>query len=120
MKLKLHWQILIAIILAVIVGSLSGTRAEVFGVRLYPVFSFIGALFMNALKMIIVPLVVSSIITGVAGIGGGGGIGRLGGKTLLYYLTTSLIAILLGLILVNLFQPGIIDGHPAKEVLGLS
>lgn len=69
--------------------------------------------------MIIIPLIVSSIIVGVAGIGGGDGLARMGGRTLLYYATTSLFAILLGLFFVNAFAPGIIDGQPAQMVLGL-
>ena len=118
MKLKLHWQIMIALVLAVLAGALSGKDAAVFGVSFYAMFAFVGALFLNALKMIIVPLVVSSIIVGIAGIGSSGALGRLGGKTLLYYLTTSLLAIIVGLLMVNLFSPGIIDGQPAREVIG--
>ena len=118
-KLKLHWQILIALLLAAIAGSLTGTDATLFGVRYYAVFDFIGTLFLNALKMLIVPLVVSSIIVGIAGIGGGGAFGRLGLKTLSYYAVTSLFAILIGLTIVNMTSPGIIDGQPAKEQLGM-
>ena len=76
-------------------------------------------MFLNALKMIIVPLIVSSIITGIAGIGGRGTVGRLGWKTLLYYFTTSLLAILVGLAAVNIMQPGIVDGEPAKDIVAL-
>ena len=120
MQLKLHWQILIALVLAVVAGRLSGTDGSVLGVTLYAVYGFIGVLFLNALKMIIVPLIMASIITGVSGMGGAEGLGRLGGKTLLFYLTTSLFAILTGLMFVNLLAPGIIDGEPARQVLGLS
>jgi Na+/H+-dicarboxylate symporter len=120
MKLKLHWQILIALVLAVFAGHLSGTEGTLLGVKLYAVYVFIGALFMNALKMIIVPLIISSIITGVSGVGGSRGLGRLGGKTVLFYMTTSLLAILTGLLFVNLLNPGIVNGEPAREVLGLS
>ena len=120
MKLKLHWQIIIALVAAVFAGYLSGTEGKLLGVELYAVYVFIGALFMNALKMIIVPLIVSSIITGISGVGGSQGLGRLGGKTLLFYMTTSLLAILTGLIFVNILSPGIINGEPAREVLGLS
>jgi len=119
-KLKLHWQILIALLLAVIAGSVTGTSAEFLGVRFYAVFDFIGTLFLNALKMLIVPLVISSIIVGIAGIGSGGAFGRLGMKTLLYYLTTSLFAILVGLAIVNAVAPGIVDGAPAKHLIGMS
>ena len=119
-KLKLHWQILIALILAVIAGSLAGTESALFGVRYYSVFDFVGTLFLNALKMLIVPLVVSSIIVGIAGIGSGSAFGKLGLRTILYYMTTSLLAILVGLVIVNMIAPGIVDGEPAKNLVGLS
>jgi len=82
-------------------------------------YDFVGTLFLNALKMLIVPLIVSSIVTGIAGIGTTKALGRLGGKTALFYLTTTLFAILAGLVLVNLFSPGIVNGEPAKHLLGL-
>ena len=120
MRLQLHWQILIALVLAVIAGRLSGTDGELLGMAVYPVYVFIGVLFMNALKMIIVPLVMSSIITGICGIGGTTGLGRLGGKTLLFYMTTSLLAILTGLLIVNMLNPGLVNGEPAREILGMN
>jgi Na+/H+-dicarboxylate symporter len=120
MKLKLHWQILISLVLAVIAGIAAGKDAAIFGITFYEIFAFIGKLFLNALKMIIVPLVVASVITGIAGIGSSKALGRLGGKTLLYYLSTSLLAILVGLVLVNMTQPGLINGEPARAVLGQS
>ncbi|MGD8592695.1 MAG: cation:dicarboxylase symporter family transporter, partial [Gammaproteobacteria bacterium] len=119
-KLKLHWQIIIALVLAVFTGLLTGTDASLFGVTFFSIFEFVGTLFLNALKMLIVPLVASSIIIGIAGIGQQHGhLGRLGGKTILYYMTTSLIAILIGLVVVNIVSPGIIDGQPAKDLIGL-
>jgi len=120
MKLKLHWQILIALVLAVIAGSLAGTTGSLFGIVFYDVFQFVGSLFLNALKMLIVPLIVSSIVVGIAGIGSSSALGRLGGKTLLYYMSTSLFAILIGLLLVNLMAPGVVDGQPAKDIIGLT
>ena len=117
LSVKLHWQILIALLLAVIAGRLSGTDAALFGIRFLDVFTFLGTLFMNALKMLIVPLIMSSIITGIAGISDGSALGRLGGKTLLYYLATSLLAVVVGLLMVNLMTPGLVDGEPAREVI---
>lgn len=107
MKIALHWQILIALILAALMGSWAGTDKAIFGVLWLSVFTFIGTLFLNALKMIVVPLVMSAIITGVANIGSQGGFGRLGAKTIGYYLMTSSIAIIVGLVLVNLIHPGV-------------
>ncbi len=119
-KLQLHWQILIALLLAAVAGSLAGTDGSLLGVRFYVLFDFIGTLFLNALKMLIVPLVVSSIIVGIAGVGSGGAFGRLGLKTMLYYLTTSFLAILVGLVIVNVVAPGMVGGEPAKHLIGLS
>jgi len=70
-------------------------------------FEFAKDLFLRLLKMIIVPLILTSIITGVLAVGDGEGIGRIGLKTMIYYLSTSTLAILTGLVLVNLIRPGV-------------
>ncbi len=119
LKLKLHWQILIALALAISVGLLVGEDGHLFGVTFTAIFDFIGELFLNALKMLIVPLIVSSIVVGVASIGDSDNLGRLGAKTIGYYALTSLLAILVGLSVVNLIQPGVVEGS-AQEVFGLS
>lgn len=126
MKLKLHWQILIALGLALIAGLLTqqtglftGAAQPLVHQTAFEIYDFVGTLFLNALKMLIVPLIASSIITGIASTGGGRDFGRLGGKTLLYYMTTSLIAILIGLTLVNFVGPGYINGEPARDQLAL-
>lgn len=119
-KLALHWQILIAIVLAVLAGLLTGKDSTLLGVSFYAVYGFVGTLFLNALKMIIVPLIMSSIICGISNIGDSNNLGRLGGKTLLFYATSSLLAILVGLAVVNFTQPGFIDGQAAAEQLNLS
>ncbi len=98
-KIKLHWQILIALILAVAFGY--------FAPDLVQYISWMGVIFLRGLNMVVVPLILSSIISGVASIGGGSNLGRLGIKTISYYIVTSLIAILIGLFFVNLFQPGV-------------
>ena len=125
-KIELHWQILIAIVVAGIIGGIvfesheaTGVDPTLFGVSYLAIFKYIGTLFLNALKMIIVPLITSSIIVGVAGIGSGGNLGALGGKTLLFYATTTLAAILLGLVLINAVGPGYVNGEPAKDLLAL-
>ena len=69
-------------------------------------FDLVGTLFINLLKMLIVPLILSSVITGVAGLGTGPDLGRLGGKTLAFYVITTLLAVLIALMLVNLVEPG--------------
>lgn len=120
LRLALHWQILIALLLGVVAGLITGPDGAVFGLGVYGAYQFVGTLFLNALKMLIVPLIMSSIIVGIGGVGGEGALGRLGIKTLGYYLFTSAIAILVGLTLVNLVQPGVVDGQPARAMLGLS
>jgi len=124
-KLALHWQILIAIVLAGIVGSIvkqyttESVTPSLLGVSFVSMFEYVGAIFLSALKMIIVPLITSSIIVGVAGIGSGGNIGQLGWRTLLFYAATTLAAILVGLVVINLIAPGYVDGAPAGEILAL-
>ena len=80
----------------------SSTRAKI----LTP-FEFLADIFMALLKMLIVPLILTSIITGVAGVGAMKDLRRLGGKTFAYYITTSLLAVLLGQVLVTLMRPGV-------------
>jgi len=124
-KLALHWQILIAIVLAGVVGAIvkqyttETVTPSLLGVSYVSMFQFVGEIFLNALKMIIVPLITSSIIVGVAGIGSGGNLGALGGRTLLFYAGTTLAAILVGLIAINLIAPGYVNGEPAAEILAL-
>lgn len=96
----LWFQTLFAIVLGVVIGLASGGRsAEWFG--------WMGTIFVRLLKMVIVPLILTSIVTGVASVGTGRTLGRLGAKTLVYYVTTSLLAILTGLVLVNGIRPGV-------------
>lgn len=112
--MKLHWKIALAIVAALVAGHLTPVESD-----LFKVYDFLGTLFLNALKMIIVPLIVSSIICSVSGLGEGDHLGRLGGKTLIYYAASSLLAILVGLAVVNITTPGISDGKPAGAQLNL-
>ncbi len=98
-KIALHWQILIAFILAILIGILFKDYV------IY--FSWLGDIFLRLLKMIVIPLILSSIISGVATMGNDSNFGKLGLKTLLYYLSTTTLAILIGLLLVNIIKPGI-------------
>lgn len=94
----MHWQILIALIGGTLFGIYFSEQVIWIG--------WMGDLFLKLLKMVIIPLIVSSIITGIAGIGSPESLGRLGLKTIGFYMLTSLLAILLGLFLVNLIKPG--------------
>ena len=95
---SLHWQIIFAIILGALFGF--------FCTNLTPYITWMGTVFMRALKMIVVPLVFCSVVGGVANISSTDGFLRLGGKTLSYYLITCVIAILTGLFFVNFIRPG--------------
>ena len=96
---QLHWQVLVAMGLGALTGAIFGAPAA-------DQLGWIGDLFMKLLRMIIVPLVLTSIISGVASVGGGRDIGRLFSKTLGYYALSSVVAAMTGLFFVNLIRPG--------------
>ncbi len=105
-KQKRPWTVFIAILLAIAFGSWVGKEGGVFGFTFYGIVDILGTLFLNALTLVVVPLVSSSIISGISRIGNEGAFGRLGGKMFSFYIGTSLLAILIGLFFVNLFNPG--------------
>lgn len=103
-KLALHWKIIIGMVLGIgwaLTSSYMGWSS--FTINWIDPF---GTIFINLLKLIAVPLVLFSIISGVANIGDPSSLGRMGGKTLLLYLVTTVFAISLGLLLVNTIKPG--------------
>ncbi len=103
-KLALHWKIIIGMVLGILWALLSSTMGwSAFTINWIDPF---GTIFINLLKLIAVPLVLFSIIGGVANIGDPKSLGRMGGKTLGIYLLTTIMAISLGLVLVNVFKPG--------------
>jgi proton glutamate symport protein len=178
-KIKLHWQILIGLVLAIIYGivfptsyqiqekslkdltmakielsvidrlttltginydtqdEFSNAAIEVLGEELFEqhdskiykaayynkaikAVGWMGVIFLRALKMIIIPLILSSLISGVTNIGTGENLGRLGLKTMGYYMITSTFAIITGLFFVNMIKPGIgADLNFSQNVEGL-
>ncbi|MCF8234687.1 MAG: dicarboxylate/amino acid:cation symporter [Bacteroidales bacterium] len=98
-KFPLHWQIITALVLGILFGTFLPNQVGYV--------SWMGEIFIRALKMIIIPLILSSIVSGVTNIGNAENLGRLGLKTILYYVMTSTIAIITGLLFVNLLQPGV-------------
>jgi Na+/H+-dicarboxylate symporter len=98
--MKLHVQILLALAAGILVGWAGGAEA-------LPYYDWMGELFMRLLRMVVVPLIASSMIVAVTGIGNLRGLGRIGLRTMGYYVSTSLLAILTGLVLVNLIAPGV-------------
>ena len=96
------------------------TYSDSIGRWLDDIARWIGDLFLRLLKMVTVPLIATSLVSAVAGLGGRGRLGGLFGGTLLYYLVTSLLAITTGLLLVNLIAPGVGAELPgaSREVVG--
>ena len=92
-------QILIALVLGVIFG--------IFGHEYVKYISWAGVIFLRFLKMIVVPIVFSSMVVGVAGMGNSGGLGRIAGKTFSFYIITTLIAAFIGMLFVNILEPGV-------------
>ena len=113
------YYILGAMALGALLGAVVGNEGTLLGVDVIHLCDFLGALFLNLLKMLIVPLVMASVITGVAGMGGTRNLGRLGGVSVLFYVITTLIAVLIALLVLNLVQPGLVGGEPARELLAL-
>ncbi len=125
---KLHWQIFLGLIVGALIGYISGAIAVSASEAIageprkavdivknrwdFLLFKLMGDLFLNGLKLIVIPLVTSSIILAVANLGAQAGFGRLGIKTLVYYTCTSMIAVLIGLALVNLVKPGVVPPDP--------
>jgi Na+/H+-dicarboxylate symporter len=103
-RFPLHWQIIIGLLLGVAWALLSSAMGwSAFTINWIKPF---GTIFINLLKLIAVPLVLFSIIKGVSGITDTGKLGRIGFKTLIVYLGTTVTAIAIGLLLVNLIRPG--------------
>jgi Na+/H+-dicarboxylate symporter len=96
---RLHWQIFVAMALGAAVGAIGGEAAA-------SSLGWLGTLFIRLLRMIIVPLIIFSIVSGVSSVAESGRLGRMFAKTFGYYVLSGLIAILIGLVLVNLIQPG--------------
>lgn len=100
-KLGLAWQILIGLILGITVGALFYGNEKVI-TYLQPV----GTIFMNMIKMIVVPIIISTLILGVAGSGDMKKLGKLGLRTIIYFEIITTLAIVIGLLAANLTQPG--------------
>lgn len=113
--MKLHWQIAIALGLAAAAGAFFSPESHVILAG-----AFVGNLFLNALKMLVVPLIVSSLIQGLLNLNDPNALSRMGLKAVAYYMVTCLLAVLVGLAIVNVIQPGVIDGEPAGALLGLT
>ncbi len=101
---KLHWQIIIGLVLGLVYGVVAATQGWVGFTEDW--ISPFGTIFLNLLKLIAVPLIIASLITGVASLSDLKKLSRIGGKTLALYICTTALAVTLGLVYVNVLQPG--------------
>ena len=104
MKLELHWKIIIGLVLGLIFGVLAAANG--WGGFTTNWIAPFGIIFINLLKLIAVPLVLSSLITGVASLSDLKKLSRIGGKTITIYIVTTAISVTIGLVSVNLLKPG--------------
>jgi len=102
--MKLHWKIIIGLVLGIIYGVLAASNG--WSKFTSDWISPFGTIFINLLKFIAIPLVLSSLVTGVASLSDLKKLSRIGGKTIGIYITTTAIAVTIGLVVVNLLQPG--------------
>lgn len=101
---KLHWQIIIGLVLGLIYGVIAAVSG--WGAFTQDWIAPFGTIFLNLLKLIAVPLVLASLITGVASLSDVKQLSRIGGKTILIYICTTAVAVVIGLGVVNILQPG--------------
>ena len=104
MKLELHWKIIIGLVLGLFFGIFAASQGlgDFTSAWIAP----FGKIFLNLLKLIAVPLVLSSLITGVASLSDTKKLSRIGGKTITIYIATTAVAVTIGLVSVNILQPG--------------
>ncbi len=101
---KLYWQIIIGLILGLIYGVVAAAMG--WGQFVADWVDPFGDIFLNLLFLIAIPLVLASLITGIASLADLKKLSRIGGKTIGIYLVTTFVALIIGLVLVNLLQPG--------------
>ena len=113
--MQLHWKIIIGLVLGTIYGIASAVNG--WSDFTSDFISPFGTIFLNLLKLIAVPLVVSSLITGVASLSDTTKLSRIGWKTIALYISTTAVAVSIGLILVNVLQPGSLVPDNFQETL---
>ena len=112
--------IILSLFLGLITGSILTKSSTVFGFNVYDIVDVFGQVFLNALKMIVIPLIMSSLIFNIAKFENVEGLSLLSIKTVLFYILSSFAAILIGITIVNLVSPGLSEGIGAGSLLGLN
>ncbi|MDN6110477.1 MAG: glutamate/aspartate:proton symporter GltP, partial [Enterobacterales bacterium] len=105
-KFTLAWQIVAALILGIIVGAVLHNQEESRVWLVNNILSPAGDIFIRLIKMIVIPIVISTLIVGIAGVGDAKKLGRIGLKTIIYFEVITTVAIIVGITLANVFQPG--------------
>lgn len=105
-KFTLAWQIVAALILGIIVGAVLHNQEESRVWLVSNILSPAGDIFIRLIKMIVIPIVISTLIVGIAGVGDAKKLGRIGLKTIIYFEVITTVAIIVGITLANVFQPG--------------
>lgn len=106
LKITLAWQILVALILGILLGAILHDQGEIRDWTITNLLSPAGDIFIRMIKMIVVPIVVATLVVGIAGIGDAKKLGSIGFKTILYFEIITTLAIILGITLANVFHPG--------------
>ena len=112
--------IILSLFLGLITGSILTKSSTVFGFNVYEIVDVFGQVFLNALKMIVIPLIMSSLIFNIAKFENVEGLSLISIKTVLFYILSSFAAILIGITIVNLVSPGLSEGIGAGSLLGLN
>jgi Na+/H+-dicarboxylate symporter len=109
MDKRLTWYIFAGMILGVLVGQMlhGYVDAALVKEQVAPWLKLLSDIFLNLIKLLVAPLVLSTIVVGIAHMGDSNALGRIGFRAILWFITASFISIALGLIMVNLFQPGV-------------
>lgn len=105
-KVSLAWQIMLALALGIMLGSFLHYQPAMRDWLVVNFLSPAGDIFIHLIKMIVVPIVISTLIVGIAGVGDAKQLGRIGAKTIIYFELITTVAIILGITLANVFQPG--------------
>ena len=112
--------IILSLFLGLITGSILTKSSTLFGFNVYEIVDVSGQVFLNALKMIVIPLIMSSLIFNIAKFENVEGLSLISIKTVLFYILSSFVAILIGITIVNLVSPGLSEGIGAGSLLGLN
>ena len=113
-------KILFYLFLGFLVGSYIDKSDALLGINFYSIFDLVGAIFLNSLKMIVIPLIMAGLIYNISSFQSKDDLSSLGIRAITFYIATSFIAILVGITYVNIIQPGLLNGSGAANLVGLN